>query len=181
MFNLNSRMKYSGYFSSFELRFCLWSYLRSEILSLQLNCGGQEDREKGLYNISLLRLLKGLIMKGFFDESNQFIIALRVEEEEEEDENDDDNSSDNNDKNGCFNWMMKDRTSTVGKYSRCSIKYICTHLLKIFLQVILRISEHLSTSTSTHLSTEESMFCLFLDIKTNLLPFFLFCKTCIQV
>ena len=71
-----------------------------------------------MYNISLLRLLKGLIIKGFFDESDQFLIALRVEEEEEEDENDDDNSSDNNDKNGCFNWMMKDRTSTVGTYVR---------------------------------------------------------------
>ena len=79
-------------------------------------------------------------MKGFFDESDQFITALRVEEEEEEeDENDDDNSSDNSDKNGCFNWMMKDRTSTVGKYVRSlQITYYALINSKRFSQILIK-------------------------------------------
>ena len=115
-------MKYSGYFSSIDLRLCLWSYLRIEILSLQLNCGSQEDREKGLYNVALLRLLKGLIMKGFFDETDQFLLAYRAEEdEEEEEENDEDNASEINNRTGCLKWMMKDRKTASGTYAPIKI------------------------------------------------------------
>lgn len=109
-------------------------------------------------------------MKGFFDESEQFLTALRVEEEEEEDENDDDNSSDNNDKNGCFNWMMKDRTSTVGTYVRaCQNTHVLISLkyFTIFFNIYAFIDIHMTTfiylrikQFYVYFCTSELIFCV---------------------
>ena len=103
-------------------------------------------------------------MKGFFDESEQFLTALRVEEEEEEDENDDDNSSDNNDKNGCFNWMMKDRTSTVGTYVRACQNTHVLISLKYFTIFFKYLCIYRHTHDHIYLFENKTILCLFLYI-----------------
>ena len=100
-------------------------------------------------------------MKGFFDDSNRFLEEARVDEDDE-DESSRDNDSEKANQEGCFKWMMKDKTNTSGTYVHIKTLLSCfyeiisnahTQSLPPYSDTYTHTHTHTLTHTHTHTYT----------------------------
>ena len=80
------------------------------------------DEDKGLYDIALLKMVRLLIECGYFDDSEEYSMLIKMESE---------TSNDESDTNSCLGWMRK--RSSVKKGNICdfvlfSISHITVYI-----------------------------------------------------